>query len=401
VQNSSETVDFTFDYLNRRITTWQESNDFGIHGKIYWGSASLPLAFHGAAGQTFFEHLDYLGTERMVTTYTGAVYGSFVSLPFGDGYSVSGTDGDPYHFASLDKDYYGSANSGTDHAQFRQYSNTQGRWMSPDPYYGSYDLTNPQSLNRYSYALNNPLTLIDPKGLYCYYAPDDGQDPNDSSLYDFQSSRDECKGTSGTWFDDPETTLTVNGNTGNSTLLGIYTGSNGSVPYVTTQTQQFRGSFYDCVRSGLDAFSLQSGLQKISGGRLGNGWLAGAFLGNSVESVGDTIQLLSSGQAGAASNTAIAEIVGDTAGDAASAAASKVPNITATIGIQLAATFQTPALSASGAITGQATVNLPLGTIAQAGAGRLSSALGALGGFKLPYDLSVASFSAVTCAIGR
>jgi hypothetical protein len=37
--------------------------------------------------------------------------------------------------------------------------------MSPDPYDGSYDATNPQSLNRYSYVLNNPLSLFDPLGL--------------------------------------------------------------------------------------------------------------------------------------------------------------------------------------------------------------------------------------------
>jgi hypothetical protein len=37
-----------------------------------------------------------------------------------------------------------------------------GRWLTPDPMGG--DLTNPQSLNRYAYALNNPETLTDPLG---------------------------------------------------------------------------------------------------------------------------------------------------------------------------------------------------------------------------------------------
>jgi hypothetical protein len=40
-----------------------------------------------------------------------------------------------------------------------------GRWMSPDPYMGSMDLNNPQSLNRYTYVGNNPLNWTDPEGL--------------------------------------------------------------------------------------------------------------------------------------------------------------------------------------------------------------------------------------------
>ena len=39
-----------------------------------------------------------------------------------------------------------------------------GRWLSPDPLGG--DVTNPQSLNRYPYVLNNPTTFIDPLGLF-------------------------------------------------------------------------------------------------------------------------------------------------------------------------------------------------------------------------------------------
>jgi uncharacterized protein RhaS with RHS repeats len=36
--------------------------------------------------------------------------------------------------------------------------------MSPDPLGGK--LTNPQSLNRYTYVLNNPLSFTDPTGMY-------------------------------------------------------------------------------------------------------------------------------------------------------------------------------------------------------------------------------------------
>ncbi len=66
-----------------------------------------------------------------------------------------------YKFPTLERD----AESGLDHATFRQLSSAQGRWLSPDPYYGSYDLGNPQSFNRYAYVLNNPLGRVDPLGL--------------------------------------------------------------------------------------------------------------------------------------------------------------------------------------------------------------------------------------------
>jgi RHS repeat-associated protein len=73
----------------------------------------------------------------------------------------TGDNGDQHDFALMDRDL----EDNTEHAQFRQYSTNLGRWQSPDLYAGSYDFTNPQSFNRYTYALNNPSSLVDPSGL--------------------------------------------------------------------------------------------------------------------------------------------------------------------------------------------------------------------------------------------
>jgi len=133
------------------------SND----GVYFWGAKRVGFYYNG---QVTFQHQDWLGTERMRTTYNGGLAGAFTSLPFGDAWTtVSGHNYDAYHFAGMDED---TASSGLDFlGQYREYNPTQGRWLSPDPYSGSYDFTNPQSLNRYAYVSNNPLSLTDPSGL--------------------------------------------------------------------------------------------------------------------------------------------------------------------------------------------------------------------------------------------
>ncbi len=160
---SGTTYEYLYDYAGRRISSWLQPSNSGNEGRIYWNSQQL--AFRAATGTTYFDHKDWTGTERMRTDYTGAIATSYVSLPFGDGYSATVNetygDQDSSHFAYLELD----KESNTDHAVFRQYSSAQGRWLSPDHYSGSYDLTNPQSMNRYAYVLNNPLSLIDPSGL--------------------------------------------------------------------------------------------------------------------------------------------------------------------------------------------------------------------------------------------
>jgi hypothetical protein len=45
------------------------------------------------------------------------------------------------------------------------YHGWYSRFYQPDPWDGSYDLTDPQSFNRYSYVQNDPVNFVDPSGL--------------------------------------------------------------------------------------------------------------------------------------------------------------------------------------------------------------------------------------------
>lgn len=176
-----------------------------LRGHYYWGSK--PVAFYttasGGGAATHFEHQDWLGTERMRTAYNAStlgspagVDGSYASLPWGDSQTQTksgGSDQDASHFAALDTDN----ESNTEHAQFRQYSSVEGRWLKPDPYSGSYDYSNPQSLNRYVYAANNPLSNIDPSGLNTILC-DYGQNEDGSEDLEDADSIHECTSSDGT-----------------------------------------------------------------------------------------------------------------------------------------------------------------------------------------------------------
>jgi len=168
------TTEFVYNANGQRVSEWNAANHAQLKGHYYWGGK--PVAFYTVASNgaqtAHFQHQDWLGTERMRTSYSytgsSSIEGTFTSMPWGDGLAQTtsgGTDADTNHFATLDHD----TESNTDHAEFRQYSNTQGRFLSPDPYDGSYDPTNPQSMNRYVYAMNNPLSNIDPSGRDCIY----------------------------------------------------------------------------------------------------------------------------------------------------------------------------------------------------------------------------------------
>jgi RHS repeat-associated protein len=222
---------YLYNASGQRVSVWDSNTHAQAHGQYYWSTS--PIAYYDSS-LLHFQHQDWMGTERLQTSYNGGVEGTYASLPWGDAYGATGSDNDRYHFAQLDRD----SETDTHHAQFRQYSPAQGRWMSPDPYDGSYDASNPQSLNRYSYALNNPLRFVDPRGLFCEYEDDAGDGLLES--VDYNSSSGECASTGGDWY--PDGYITVGGNVGdgNVSVSGGISGTGGTGGGGSQSSQQFQ-----------------------------------------------------------------------------------------------------------------------------------------------------------------
>jgi RHS repeat-associated protein len=109
---------------------------------------------------------DNLGSTRLVTKAAGSIDETYDYLPFGEEYSTVSPiyprppGGNGIKFTSKERD----AETGLDYFGVRYMSSAQGRFTSPDT--AGPDLTNPQTLNKYRYALNNPLRYVDPNGLY-------------------------------------------------------------------------------------------------------------------------------------------------------------------------------------------------------------------------------------------
>jgi RHS repeat-associated protein len=120
---------------------------------------------------------DMLGSVRTITNATGAVVECYDYMPFGqmltasdNGRSAAGcypAAPDPadsrasQKFTGKERD----AETGLDYFGARYFSGAEGRFMTPDPLMASAKAYDPQTWNRYSYTLNNPLRFIDPDGL--------------------------------------------------------------------------------------------------------------------------------------------------------------------------------------------------------------------------------------------
>jgi RHS repeat-associated protein len=168
-------VGLTFDALLRMV----EQNRSGAYTEIVYAptgeklalmngqslvKAFVPLpgsstAVYTSTGLSYYRHPDWLGSNRLTSSPSRAALSTIAYGPFGETYAPFGAS-DP-SFTGQNQD----TSAGDYDFLFREYS-TQGRWPSPDPAgLAAVDFSDPRSLNRYAYVLNDPLRFVDPLGL--------------------------------------------------------------------------------------------------------------------------------------------------------------------------------------------------------------------------------------------
>jgi RHS repeat-associated protein len=175
-------------------STWENTNVYG-DGKLIATYDSSPSISGGQPITALhFQLSDPLGSRRVQTNAVGQAEQECQSLPFGDGLYCYPAEGAPaeeavedatgsqtgIHFTGKERD----AESGLDYFGARYYGSSMGRFMSPD--YQDMDddnvpeaipngaISNPQTLNLYSYVENNPLSKRDYDGHASWQDCNDG-----------------------------------------------------------------------------------------------------------------------------------------------------------------------------------------------------------------------------------
>jgi RHS repeat-associated protein len=132
------------------------TNNSGFNEYVFFGGKRI--ARRGSSNNVSYYFADHVGTARVVTNSTGGILDDSDFYPFGGERPILSSSGNPYKFTSKERDL----ESGLDDFGARYYSSAIGRFLTPDE--APPNLFDPQSLNLYSYVLNNPLRYVDPDG---------------------------------------------------------------------------------------------------------------------------------------------------------------------------------------------------------------------------------------------
>jgi len=190
-----------------------------MRGYVYQGSGMLAILQNGTI---YWNHEDPITKSKRITDTSGNVYGVLEFDPWGADTSRSGSQWfQPHRFTTYERD-----GNGSDEAMFRRYNRWHSRFDQPDPADDSYYPTDPQSLNRYTYAANDPVSFVDPTGLM----PGDscmtgngqpGIEGNDGRCYEGPSGTVTVGGGGSSPIDDPTTYAFVLNSIGFRGLMGI------------------------------------------------------------------------------------------------------------------------------------------------------------------------------------
>jgi RHS repeat-associated protein len=153
------------------------TTDYVFNGDSLVATVDQETASGNATGTpaTHYIHPDHLGSTNVVTNASGTVEQTLDYLPYGATRVNTGQN-------AASRQYIGqfADQSTLDYLNARFYDSSRGQFLSEDPIFlqlGSRDaeklanrplreiLSDPQGLNSYSYAEDNPITIKDPTGL--------------------------------------------------------------------------------------------------------------------------------------------------------------------------------------------------------------------------------------------
>jgi RHS repeat-associated protein len=165
---------YSYDDQNRRV----KKSGMAANTHYIWNGSKIIAEHNGSTSAVNIEYVHYEDklvakeqggrffflndklSVRAVLDSNGNIIGRQAHLPFGEEIAASGMQ-EKHHLTGYESD----VESSTDYAVNRQYSQSTGRFLSADPYEASAGANDPQSWNRYTYVLNDPIHNTDALGL--------------------------------------------------------------------------------------------------------------------------------------------------------------------------------------------------------------------------------------------
>ena len=163
------TTQFVYDGQGGRVKKTSGTTSIAYIGKWYEvvnsGASSYKYIFAGGAriarkgaSATHYYHQDHLGSSSVITDASGNKVEDIFYLPFGVAQTDTNAALTTHKFTGQELD----AETGLYYYGARYYNPQLGRFISADTIVGTPG--DPQDLNRYTYAGNNPLLYTDPTG---------------------------------------------------------------------------------------------------------------------------------------------------------------------------------------------------------------------------------------------
>ncbi|HEX5425161.1 MAG TPA: RHS repeat-associated core domain-containing protein [Candidatus Acidoferrales bacterium] len=148
---TSAGVSYTFDgNFERVMDTSPKLYWYGLDGSVlaqtdgsgnpvneYIYFDGMRIARRDSSGNVYYSFGNELGSPT-ITNSSGSLCYDADFFPFGGERAYTSTCAPNQKFAGMEQD----SATGLYRTIFRQYAANNGRWLSPDPYRGSYDLTN-------------------------------------------------------------------------------------------------------------------------------------------------------------------------------------------------------------------------------------------------------------------